>query len=248
MQTIIKMPRYEAVLHPAGKTMFIVINQDVDVTDAAPGLEPTQRTAQIDSNGEVNYYEEADSETDRSWRSKLGRFLYKHVVKEDLLKAGIQGAHISRPLFALFCMNMLRHSLPGVATPDKVLIASFPLHYTLWMHKKGHPHDPRVDIYLHGSRFVSQFRSPSEFFLHLKWILEGMPLKGTGLPDCKCCYCDGSRPQGEISKSLGTYHPNERRDRGGKGGGKRGGGQGAKSRSQAPTTIPFKDYTKLPPA
>lgn len=84
----------------------------------------------------------------------------------------------------------------------------------------------------------------------MQWILEGMPMKRTGKPNCKCCWCDGSRTQGEISHELGLYNPHKRDGDGdGKGGGKDG-GKGHKPRSPTATTIPFKDYTKmnLPPS
>ena len=164
-----------------------------------------------------------------------------------------------------------RAILPSVpCQPDKVFLANFPAHYTLWVHKKGDPHAPRKDHYLYGesssrciaavrmvinnllstltgSRYVAQFRSPMEFCLHLKWLLDGQPMKENGRPDCRCCYCDGSVPQGEISSAFGRYHPS-RRDRDKKDRDKGGGGKRPRtkaSRAAASTTIPFKDYTKL---
>ena len=107
---------------------------------------------------------------------------------------------------------------------------------------------PRVLMVLHnaGSRWVHVFRSPAEFRLHLKWILEGQPMKPTRKPNCRCCYCDPSRTQGEISKELGMIHPNPDRKPGGRGGRGKGGGPGGKQRSTTNSgAITFKDYTKL---
>ncbi|KAI0706818.1 hypothetical protein C8T65DRAFT_223197 [Cerioporus squamosus] len=223
METLIKTRRYTADLHPNKKTVYIIPSQNDQCTDAEP-FEPRKRQPDRDLQGLVNYYEDADPARDKYWREKIGKYLWDHVVKEDMSRKGIRVA----------------------ACPDTFILAAYPKHYKLWIHKKGDPANPRTDHYLLGSRYIDRFRSPAEFFLHMKWILEGMPMKGPGQPDCQCCYCDGSRPQGEISQAFGVYHPH-RRDRGGgdgKGGGKDG-GKGTKARSPTSTTIPFKDYTKL---
>ncbi|RPD68611.1 hypothetical protein L226DRAFT_540516 [Lentinus tigrinus ALCF2SS1-7] len=228
METLIRTPRYWADLHPNKKTVYIIPSQDEQFTDAVP-FEPPNRQPNRDAQGFVNYYEDAAPEKEKFWREKIGKYLWDHVVKEDMRKKGVR----------------------VTASPDTFILAAFPKHYKLWIHRKGDPADPRRDHYLYGSRYVDRFRSPAEFFLHMRWILEGMPLKPNGRPDCKCCYCDGSRTQGEISHELGVYTPH-RKDHGGgdgKGGGKDG-GKGTKPRAPILTTIPFKDYTKtnLPPS
>ncbi|KAI0358470.1 hypothetical protein OH77DRAFT_1420860 [Trametes cingulata] len=226
MECIIRTPRYEAVA-PSNKTVFIVLPTIDSTSDADPGRAPTNTVPTRDAQGLVNYYEPAEQMIERMWREKLGRYLYDHVVKEDMAQQGI------RPR----------------SNPDKVYLANFPPHYKLWVHKKGHPHDPRKDHYLYGSRYVAQFRSPMEFCLHLKWLLEGQAMKENGKPDCRCCYCDGTVTQGEISSKLGTYHPH-RRDKDRKDKDKDRDGKPPKPRArQAPSTeIRFKDYTKLNPA
>lgn len=87
---------------------------------------------------------------------------------------------------------------------------------------------------------MHQFRSPLEFFNHLKWLLDGQPMKGNGKPACECVYCNPSRTQAEISESLGAYHKRDPRTGGGKG----GKGSGAKPRASASTPIAYKDYRK----
>ncbi|KAH9858696.1 hypothetical protein C2E23DRAFT_799656 [Lenzites betulinus] len=223
MECLIRTPRYEA-LRTAGNSIFIVLPTDPARSDADSALAPTQRQPTRDEQGLVNYYDSADEPIDRLWRDKLGRFLYDHVVKEELKQRGI------RPR----------------TNPEKVYITNFPANYTLWVHKKGHPHDPRKDHYLYGSRHVPHFRSPMEFCLHLVWLLDGQPMKANGKPNCRCCYCDGSMSQSDISSALGRYHPSKR-DRDGKDKDKDGDGK-RKPRTKKPapsTSIPYKDYTKL---
>lgn len=148
MQTILKRPRYQVALHPGGKAMFIIIMGE-KTTDGAPGLEPLQRLPIRDGNGEVNYYEEANDSLERLWRQKLGRYLYKHVVMDELRKEGLLG--VSSRRFDSRPHPYAHASLStDTVSPDKVYLAALPQHYSLWVHKKGDPHDPRTDTYLHG--------------------------------------------------------------------------------------------------
>ncbi|KAI1794148.1 hypothetical protein LXA43DRAFT_997954 [Ganoderma leucocontextum] len=215
--TVIITPLYEAGVDQ--KTMYISLRDDA--TDAAPELRPLQRVPNRDANGDVNHYEEAGENLDRMWRTKLGRHLYEYVVKEDLEKQDIR--------------------LPY--PPDEIILVNLPKHYTLWVHKKGNAVDPRTDAYLRGSHFVHQFRSPLEFCNHLKWLLDGQPMKANGKPACECRYCDGSRPQAEISQGFGVYHKRDPHSGGGKAG-KGGKGSGGKPRASTSTTITYKDYRK----
>ncbi|KAI9062873.1 hypothetical protein FKP32DRAFT_1572731 [Trametes sanguinea] len=127
MNSVLKTPHYEAV-YMTKKTMFIVLPTDRTVSDADPDRAPTQRFPIRDEQGLVNYYEEADASMERRWREKLGIYLYNHVVKPEMARRGIQPP----------------------SKPDKVYLANFPANYTLWVHKKGDPHDPRKDHYLYG--------------------------------------------------------------------------------------------------
>ncbi|KAI8993001.1 hypothetical protein BD414DRAFT_412392 [Trametes punicea] len=127
MSRVIKTAHYEAVC-TTNKTMFIILPTDESYSDADPARAPQRRSRSRDAQGLVNYYEEADQSIERMWREKLGRFLYDHVVKEDMAKQHIR----------------LQSS------PDKIFLANFPAHYKLWVHKKGDPHDPRKDHYLYG--------------------------------------------------------------------------------------------------
>ncbi|PIL36199.1 hypothetical protein GSI_01860 [Ganoderma sinense ZZ0214-1] len=209
--TVITTPLYEAGLHQ--KTMYIALRDNA--TDAASELRPLQPVPSDNAKGDVDFYQEAEDKLDRLWRTKLGRYLYDYVVKEDLKKEGIR--------------------LPY--SPDEIMLVSLPKHYTLWVHKKGNAADPRQDAYLHGSRFVNKFRSPAEFCHHLKWLLHGQPTKANGKPACDCRYCDGSRSQAEISQGFGAYH---KRDHHG-GGRSRGGGR---TRAQESPIVVYKDYRK----
>ncbi|CDO77337.1 hypothetical protein BN946_scf184775.g28 [Trametes cinnabarina] len=225
MTSLFKTSYYEAV-YATNKTMFIILSTDRRASDADPDRAPTQRFPTRDEQGLVNYYEEADASMERKWREKLGIYLYNYVLKPEMERRGINPP----------------------PKPDKVYLANFPANYSLWVHKKGDPHDPRTDHYLYGSRWVAQFRSPMEFCLHLKWLLEGQPMKKSRRPDCQCRYCDGTIPQGEISSALGNYHPS-RRDKDKKDKDKdRDGKHGRPKTSHnaiISTSIPYKDYTKL---
>lgn len=153
MELVIQRPRYEASLFHNGHTMFIVINGDEN-TDAAPGHQPlqSQRVPNRDANGAVNYYEEADETVERLWREKLGRYLFEHVVKEDMRKQGLPGAFcyssgkFDPRAHEYACITMAAVNI----SPNKVFLAQLPKHYSLWVHKKGNPHDPRKDVYLYG--------------------------------------------------------------------------------------------------
>ncbi|KAI0630382.1 hypothetical protein C8Q77DRAFT_1137849 [Trametes polyzona] len=223
MERLIRTHHYEA-LRTTDKTVFIILPTNPRLSDGDAFRVPPNTTRTRDAEGLVNYYEQADDDIERLWREKLGRWLYNHIVKEDMARKGIS----------------------PTSSPDKVYLANFPANYTLWTHKKGHPHDPRIDHYLYGSRFVDKFRSPMEFCLHLKWILDGQPMKPSRTPDCRCRWCDGTIPQAEISSAFGTYHPPRRdKDRKDK---DRDGKRGPRTKRAAPSTstsIPFKDYTKL---
>ncbi|KAM5531591.1 hypothetical protein V8D89_014760 [Ganoderma adspersum] len=209
--TVISTPLYEAGLDQ--KTMYIALRDRA--TDAAPELRPLQPAPNGHTN-DVDYYEEAGNKLDRLWRTKLGKYLYDFVVKEDLKKEGIR--------------------LPY--PPDEIILVSLPKHYTLWVHKKGDAAVPRTDAYLHGSRFVHQFRSPAEFCHHLKWLLDGQPMKANRKRACDCRYCDGSRTQAQISEGFGAYHKRDHH------GGGRGRGSRGRPRTEESPIVVYKDYRK----
>lgn len=94
MECLIRTPRYEA-LRTAGNSIFIVLPTDPALSDADAALAPAQRQPTRDEQGLVNYYDSADEPIDRLWREKLGRFLYDHVVKEELKQRGIRRACFS---------------------------------------------------------------------------------------------------------------------------------------------------------
>lgn len=79
-----------------------------------------------------------------------------------------------------------------------------------------------------------KFRSPNEFFLHAKWLMEGKPLKPDRKPACECRYCDSSVTQSDISKRYNLGHVTEKRKKGVR-----------NPRTTRVSPVPFKDYTKL---
>ena len=60
-----------------------------------------------------------------------------------------------------------------------------------------------------GSKYVNNFRSPREFFLHACWLMKGADMDSTGSPDCECKYCDGTRTQGAIDRDFQLPGPKD---------------------------------------
>ncbi len=147
METLIKTRRYFADLHPNKKTVYIIPSQDDRCTDAEV-FEPRRRQPHRDAQGLVNFYEDADPAKDKYWREKIGKYLWDHVVKEDMRRKGISGTS------PVLCVGRLSHAdvlpMPVSASPDTFILAAYPKHYKLWIHKKGDPANPRTDHYLFG--------------------------------------------------------------------------------------------------
>ncbi|KAH9931112.1 uncharacterized protein BXZ73DRAFT_18741, partial [Epithele typhae] len=201
------------------KTMWIIPTPN-QATDASPRNAPRDGVALRGDNGQVNFYEPAPDKLELHWRRKLGKKLYEEMISKELEMHGIPHEK-----------------------PDQISLVPFPSGYSLWRQKKGDQHVPRVDGYLFGSDLVHHFRSPAEFYYHLKWLMQGQPRKVNGQPKCLCKYCDGTRTQTEISQELGMYKPGDDKDRSRRG--HRGGGGEGSGRRRAPktsTTMQFKDY------
>ncbi|GBE81099.1 hypothetical protein BKA93DRAFT_820783 [Sparassis latifolia] len=210
------MPCYTAIYHPAANALAISIHEGA--TDAVSDNRPENTSPQPNAQGKVDYFAESESDKLSHWKKKLGETVVS-LVREDFDRRGI-----------------------GIwPRYEQALVVDFPKDYKLYVHKSGDRHVPRGDAYLFGSHYVHVFRSPEEFTPHLKWLMRGSPMKD-GRRDCHCKYCDPSRTQTEISREL--HH---KKDGGGgrKGGGKRKDGTRGTKKSQFPSDIPFKDYTKL---
>lgn len=211
---------YVRVGGSAATTYLVVLNDNT--TDGVPDNHPESMPPEPNGQGEVNYYDTADRHKIRHWKRKLGWFVVEHVLQPDFHRGTGQ-------------------TLPE---PDYAMLYDFPKNYKLYVHRKGHRHDPREDAYLYGSRYVHVFRSPEEFAPHLKWLMDGSPLKPSGDPNCKCKYCDPTRKQREISAEL--HHKKKNPDNDRKGGGKpKDGGKRTRNGSSLTGDIPYKDYTKL---
>ena len=107
METLIRTPRYWADLHPNKKTVYIIPSQGEEYTDAVL-FEPPNRQPHRDEQGFVNYYEDAVPAKDKFWREKIGRYLWDHVVKEDMRRQGIRGARQASIIFCGEGVLMLR--------------------------------------------------------------------------------------------------------------------------------------------
>ncbi|KAI0930291.1 hypothetical protein AcW1_009025 [Taiwanofungus camphoratus] len=220
---IVKTPFYEAFQHPSN---FVGIILSTVATDGDPSSRPLETSRDPDENGLVDYFEEADEKTVTSWKLKLGEGLVREVIRKKVLAKGERW------------------------TGERAILSNFPEHYKLYIHKSGERHDPRRDAYLYGSRHVKVFRSPAEFVLHVKWLMEGSPLKSDGRPDCSCRWCDGTHTQEELTHRIFGWNFNSRDQKGKEKDGKRHhdvkGKDGLKRpKASMPTSIPAKDYTKL---
>ena len=100
----------------------------------------------------------------------------------------------------------------------RCFLIDFPPDYKLFTHTK----DGRMDHYLigmparpcplpwfstrflvaPGSKTVSSFRSPQEFFLHARWLMMGAEENSEGYPACECKYCGVTRSQREIDQEF----------------------------------------------
>ncbi|KAH9935298.1 uncharacterized protein B0H18DRAFT_1114066 [Fomitopsis serialis] len=180
-EQIIQTPYYSAHLY-RGQVVGIILEEGT--TDGDPHRKIKDTLPEHDDHGNYHQYVVADEETRNHWRKRLGVILARMVVREDLKR---QGDHWRGNLQSTF-------------------LSELPINYELYVHKSQKSYDPRRDVYLFGSRYVTVFRSPAEFAYHLVWLVSGSPLKPDGKPDCDCVYCDPSRTQSEISYELKLRH------------------------------------------
>jgi len=83
--------------------------------------------------------------------------------------------------------------IPGAIRRERnYYITDFPEFYTLLQHRKGPWASPRTDCYLFGCRNVLRFRSPEEFYPHVRWMLTKKE-NGKERANCACVYCTNRR-------------------------------------------------------
>jgi len=141
------------------------------VTDADSSRWPTRTEKAADQNGNANYDVSASDDKQSEWKEKLGGHLRTVLIIPELEEKGwddtllesVQDAHIT--------------------------LLDFPEGYKLYHHMSQEYQRPRTDTYLYGSTWVRYFRSPREFAMHLKWLLDDRPLTGKLRPNCKCRWC-----------------------------------------------------------
>lgn len=136
----------------------------------------------------------------------------------------------------------------------RCFLIDFPPDYKMFTHTK----DGRVDHYLigmpvrpcllpwfsmfaSGSKTVSSFRSPQEFFLHARWLMMGAEVNSEGYPVCECKYCGGTRSQREIDQE---FQLPGRKDSRHKSSGHRNGGASSTATSEK-IILQAKDYRNL---
>lgn len=152
-------------------------------TDALASRRPLHHPVgrKIEPDGSFKFFERIplSHQISKQWRKCLGTFIAKHVLK---LKVNADDA----PL----------------------MLSRFPDDYVLYMLKSGTTMDEmnaEVSYYLYGSKYVNHFRSPMEFGQHLKWLMKGMPMRGSGKGGptrtrgqrgTRCCFCVHCRDDG----------------------------------------------------
>ena len=86
-----------------GKTMWIILNHRGDpdiVTDASEHQRPDPTERVQNADGRISFYENMDnSDQDRLWRNKLGKWLYLDVIKGELAQRNIRRCSLSLYMF-----------------------------------------------------------------------------------------------------------------------------------------------------
>ncbi|CAL1707608.1 unnamed protein product [Somion occarium] len=211
LNTILETPHYVAYQRATDRSIAIELREDA--TDVASDRRPSMTVKHVEEDGTVNYYEEATSETQNKWKRALGPLLAKFVVKPAVQLEG--------------------NKFTGNVTSSALF--EFPRGYKLYTHKKGDHYDPRKDNYLIGSQHVRAFRSPQEFFLHAKWLMEGQAYNSDGTRACGCCYCNPAVTQSDIARQYGTGHISDKPRR----------QRTSRPRPATSGVIQAKDYTKF---
>ncbi|KZT56885.1 hypothetical protein CALCODRAFT_555701 [Calocera cornea HHB12733] len=140
-------------------------------SDGSPKKRPTV-TKENAPPGVLNYMELVphDDKRNKDWRDKVGNFL-----------------------MTLLPIDPARHV--------SYRIAEFPQHYALYSKPRmSGITEQRDDLYLYGSRYVNNFRSPAEFAFHALWLMMDPTLN---VSNCECQWCTRT-PQKELSRRLGT--------------------------------------------
>jgi len=137
-------------------------------TDADSSRWPTRTEEAVDENGNANYDVSASEDKQIDWKNKLGGHLRTVLIIPQLEQKGWDD------------------TLLGSVQDAHITLLDFPEGYKLYEHKSQAYQRPRTDTYLYGSKWVHYFRSPREFAMHLKWLLDGRPLTIKLRPDCKC--------------------------------------------------------------
>jgi hypothetical protein len=133
-------------------------------------------TQEFHSDGSISGLKPSSDDTQHQWRQKLGELLTsKFLLSDEQLSVHLQ------PMIGRRCF-----------------LIDFPPNYKMFTHTK----DGRIDHYLIGSKTVSSFRSPQEFFVHARWLMTGAEKDHDGDPACGCKYCSGTRSQTAIDREF----------------------------------------------
>ncbi|EJU03793.1 hypothetical protein DACRYDRAFT_115111 [Dacryopinax primogenitus] len=99
--------------------------------------------------------------------------------------------------------EFLTRLLPGLKVNRyfQYSIEDFPEHYALYSKPRLTGASAKSDdLYLWGSKYVNNFRSPAEFAFHAAWLLTDPTLNQR---NCECQWCTGT-PQKVLSQRLGV--------------------------------------------
>jgi len=189
----------------------------VKLTDARSKRWP-DTSQSFHSDGSISGLRPSNDDTQHQWRQKLGEIL----TNKFLLTDPHLSAHL-KPMIGRRCF-----------------LIDFPSDYKMFTHTK----DGRIDHYLIGSKTVSSFRSPQEFFLHARWLMMGAEKDPEGYPACECKYCGGTRSQMDIDKEFELPGRKDSRNKGSGHHSSRHGASSSTATSEA-IILQAKDYRNL---
>ncbi|EKM50522.1 uncharacterized protein PHACADRAFT_152576 [Phanerochaete carnosa HHB-10118-sp] len=156
---------------------FYTANTNNRVVVTSPGRDATdvdlslRRASMLKADGMPSRAMPAPEERQKWWKKKLGMFIVKDVLVDEL--------------------DRNHHRWPRHAIVQGRL-HSFPAGYTLMYIPRLKDSDHK-DVYLYSTDGKRKWRSPEEFGPHLAWLLTGQRRDIAGRCVCECCVCIKAR-------------------------------------------------------
>jgi hypothetical protein len=247
----IEFPYFEVIFYDQPASAGITVK----TTDARSKRWP-DTSQSFHSDGSINSWKPSNDDTQHQWRQKIGEFLRDSFILADERLNGMIYAPPSLSSLIEIMSSRISYSPPSANGGPAVLSGRLPLRLQAVQPYEGWPSRPLSYWYVHplmsiasgfkfppGSKTVSAFRSPQEFFLHVRWLMMGAEEDSEGYPACECKYCGVNRSQREIDQEFqlpgrkGSHHKNS---------GYHSGRQGGSSAATSEAIISqAKDYRNL---